>query len=207
MPSSQGSQPIFWRRLDTLGRQLSGLQRDIDVEILAAWLGAAILTAIAAAARGRSPVWWFCIGLLCSFMGLIAVLIMRPLGKGIAPIAANVIADGSSDRDCPFCAEPIKKAAVKCKHCGSKVKRQISDEFDDPRKPSWAIVFTCEDNAGYVKKCSQLSNLDLPMVLEDDVIRIGPYLNRSEALRVQRMLADVHHLDGGLEAYLATESA
>lgn len=28
-------------------------------------------------------------------------------------------------RDCPFCAEPIKRAAVKCKHCGSAVEPAI----------------------------------------------------------------------------------
>uniref|UniRef100_UPI001FE15B38 zinc ribbon domain-containing protein n=1 Tax=Desulfovibrio oxyclinae TaxID=63560 RepID=UPI001FE15B38 len=25
-------------------------------------------------------------------------------------------------RDCPYCAEPIKKKAIKCKHCGSDVE-------------------------------------------------------------------------------------
>lgn len=28
----------------------------------------------------------------------------------------------STERDCPYCAEPIKKKAIKCKHCGSKVE-------------------------------------------------------------------------------------
>lgn len=27
-------------------------------------------------------------------------------------------------RDCPFCAEPVKKAAIKCKHCGSELTPQ-----------------------------------------------------------------------------------
>lgn len=40
------------------------------------WLAAAVLTAIAANARGRSAIAWFFIGLLSGFLGLIAVLVM-----------------------------------------------------------------------------------------------------------------------------------
>jgi hypothetical protein len=29
----------------------------------------------------------------------------------------------SDERTCPFCAEPIKKAAIKCRHCGSDLAK------------------------------------------------------------------------------------
>lgn len=40
------------------------------------------------------------------------------------PTAAPVAAASPSDefKDCPFCAEPIKRAAIKCKHCGSMLE-------------------------------------------------------------------------------------
>ena len=40
-------------------------------------IGFAVVTAIAAAARGRNPVGWFFIGLLTGIFGLIAVLVME----------------------------------------------------------------------------------------------------------------------------------
>lgn len=41
------------------------------------WLAFAIVTAIAANARGRSPAAWFFIGLIFGIFGLIAVLVME----------------------------------------------------------------------------------------------------------------------------------
>lgn len=177
------------------------------MEILAIWFAVAIVTAIAAGARGRSPIGWFFLGLLCSFMGLIAVLVMHPLKNEIPPEAFARDMGETSYRDCPFCAEPIKKAAVKCKHCGSKVKRQTEVSGDEPTKPAWTIAFTLDDDAGYVKMCSQLSDLDLPMVLDDDAIRVGPYLNKSEALQIQKVLASEHGIHGKLETSIAAVSA
>lgn len=37
------------------------------------------------------------------------------------PAPTPAAAPASDMRDCPFCAEPIKAAAIKCKHCGSEV--------------------------------------------------------------------------------------
>jgi hypothetical protein len=42
------------------------------------WLGFAIVTALAASARGRSPIAWFFLGLLFAVFALIAVLVMKP---------------------------------------------------------------------------------------------------------------------------------
>lgn len=50
------------------------------------WLGFAIVTALAAAARNRSAAAWFFIGLLGGVFALLAVLVMRPGGDISAQI-------------------------------------------------------------------------------------------------------------------------
>jgi hypothetical protein len=45
----------------------------------------------------------------------------RPLpGEASKPSPADDL------KDCPYCAEPVKKAAIKCKHCGSDLETQPS---------------------------------------------------------------------------------
>jgi peptidoglycan/LPS O-acetylase OafA/YrhL len=50
-------------------------------------------------------------------IGALFVSLSRPTGEAMA-----VQTGASSDfRKCPFCAEAIRREAVKCKHCGSEV--------------------------------------------------------------------------------------
>jgi len=51
------------------------------LELFILWIALAILTALAAASRGRSGVGWFFIGLLTGIFGLIAVLVMSPVNE------------------------------------------------------------------------------------------------------------------------------
>ncbi|MBY6138545.1 hypothetical protein KUV26_03775 [Leisingera daeponensis] len=48
---------------------------------LAIWIGFAVITAIAANARGRSGIAWLLIGALTGIFGLIAVLVMKDLSR------------------------------------------------------------------------------------------------------------------------------
>lgn len=48
----------------------------------------------------------------------------RPLPGEVQNTAAPAVSPASDLKDCPFCAEPIKKAAIKCKHCGSDLSVQ-----------------------------------------------------------------------------------
>ncbi len=58
--------------------------------------------------------------------GANAVINVR-YSRGIGNSWKELVAKGtavvieSDERDCPFCAEPIKRAAVRCKHCGSEL--------------------------------------------------------------------------------------
>lgn len=59
---------------------------------------------------------------------------------------------GSADQyhNCPFCAELIKKAAVKCKHCGSDVEPLKSSSPGDPSPADatsgWTVRYECSSD-------------------------------------------------------------
>lgn len=102
---------------------------------------AVIAVSVVAAKRGQK---WWAYALLSIVVGFVMVpLVARAGGTGtaagfaafLAPVVALFIslsrptAEASAARTgaqgdfrkCPFCAEAIRKEAVKCKHCGSAV--------------------------------------------------------------------------------------
>ena len=79
--------------------------------------------------------------LMISIGAVIVGVLMMLFGKR-AP-APVVSASDSGMRACPFCAEPIKNEAIKCKHCGSAVEvvvievPKLSAFFEKPEGMSW----------------------------------------------------------------------
>ncbi len=105
--------------------------------LLLAWSG---LNALIAAKRRRSAIVFF----LSSVLPVIPVVILVSLGSGgdgtlmgwgafasplvafIAVIAVESGTEAAATKGehgdyvrCPFCAEPVRRAAVKCRHCAS----------------------------------------------------------------------------------------
>ena len=89
------------------------------------WIVFSLAVATIARAKNRSGFIWFFISFLCS--PLIAIICVNCLPTIIKEGATQTSHSSIPQvmtallRDCPECAEVIKSAAKKCKHCGSKV--------------------------------------------------------------------------------------
>lgn len=123
------------------------------------FIAAVLIVGVVAAKRGRSVGWYA----LASILGglVLVLLISQAGGSGIAagfgafvaPVIALFVALAGKRADelavergaygkykkCPYCAEPVRREAVKCKHCGSQLPRTKA-EAQQPAPPSDDVV-------------------------------------------------------------------
>ena len=94
------------------------------MEFLIIWVVCGLLALVVANGKGRSGCGWGLLGFLFGPLGLLAAVGMPKVDKA-APVAQDL-------RPCPMCAEPIQKAAVKCRFCHSDVSPAVANEIVRP---------------------------------------------------------------------------
>jgi hypothetical protein len=85
------------------------------------WLGIAVVTGLAASSRGRSGFGWFLLGLLFSFLALLAVLVMaprQPKSTYYDPAQKHVPAPMAPRFTCSECGQAVGRSAKFCQSCG-----------------------------------------------------------------------------------------
>lgn len=106
--------------------------------------------------------------------------------------------EAKDSRPCPFCAEPIKHAAIKCKHCGSDVEKASAPQpvLNMPEvcdgDHGWVAIIPADNAAEFERRSRVARELNLDVVSGDGMpILCGYYESRGGADQVcQRLIAE-----------------
>ncbi|WP_152545509.1 superinfection immunity protein [Pseudomonas chlororaphis] len=121
-----------------------------------------------------------------TFLGWVVALVWASSANIEKPSEKGAISPAiSGDRACPFCAETIKLAAIKCKHCGADI-----DAVKAPRlKNGWVASVPCRDSEEQDRVRDAISALDLPAVqMIGLAIGAGPFETKDEAKQALAVL-------------------
>ena len=113
------------------------------------------------------------VGGMIALAGLVMMLLG---GKGSPPSRAETAEHDT--RHCPLCAETIKNAAIKCKHCGAEV-----DGVSAPRlKNGWVASTACRDDEEQQRTIEAITATGLPVVsMIGHAVGAGPFETKEEA--------------------------
>ncbi|WP_338487113.1 superinfection immunity protein [Pseudomonas trivialis] len=114
-----------------------------------------------------------------TFLGWVAALVWassantdKPAEKGAPGLTV------SGDRSCPYCAETIKFAAIKCKHCGTDVEPVAAPRL----KNGWVASTACRDEEEQQRTIEAITRTGLPVVpMIGLAVGAGPFETKEEA--------------------------
>ncbi|MEE4461865.1 hypothetical protein V2S84_06985 [Azotobacter chroococcum] len=123
-------------------------------------------------------------------MVALAGLLMVIFGgrKSSASGGGKAVAD---TRPCPFCAESVKMAAIKCRHCGST----LEPEAEPVLKTGWVANIPCKDEADRANVCQLITDSQLPAVdMGVAGVDVGPFHEKREANSASKRISSEHSL-------------
>ena len=124
--------------------------------------------------------------------GMIALagLLMLIFGERTAVTNTQVSAEIDT-RPCPLCAETIKNAAVKCKHCGADVEAVAYKPEPAPRF-GWVARVLCQDDEARAAVSAAIGAAGFPVVDMAIVggVAAGAYEKKSDAENAATYLED-----------------
>lgn len=118
--------------------------------------------------------------------GVIALagLLMVLLGGKSSPAASLIEND---TRPCPLCAETIKNAAIKCKHCGADVEPIPTPQLEY----GWVASTACRDEEEQQQTAEAIAVAGLPVVsMIGWAVGAGPFETKEEAKQAQATMRD-----------------
>ncbi|WP_431145010.1 hypothetical protein [Pseudomonas alvandae] len=136
------------------------------------------------------------VGGMIALAGLLMVLLG---GK----TSATQTAAQFDTRPCPLCAEPIKNAAIKCRHCGANVSPSRSGR--SPLTHGWTVQIVCEPWQ-HAEATKAIKRIGLPLTKGTPKLLIaGPFPSESEAASARESL--ISHCDLHGEIFLIEPAA
>ena len=133
--------------------------------------------------------------------GIKGILTNSYLRRGWVDVSGGTQSTEASDvRDCPFCAETIKCAAIKCKHCGADVEATTAAQLtqsEPSKKIFYAWTVRISAHASDLPAVEQLlRDLGISvMAIDGDTIITGPFDSERSAKSVSIELGDKHNLN------------
>ncbi|KQM46431.1 hypothetical protein ASE80_16890 [Pseudomonas sp. Leaf15] len=118
--------------------------------------------------------------------GVIALagLLMILLGGKSQPLVSSAEKD---TRPCPMCAESIKTAAIKCKHCGADVEPAAAPRL----KNGWVASTACRDVEEQQQTMEAITSAGLPVVsMIGLAVGAGPFETKEEAKQALATMRD-----------------
>lgn len=109
---------------------------------------------------------------------LIAGLLMVIFGRRTQAAAESTF----DTRPCPLCAETIKNAAVKCKHCGGDVDKDTT-RITPALRFGWVARVICADETTRSRVSADIAGAGFPVVEMHKVggVAAGAFENKSDA--------------------------